>query len=89
MKFEGHILSGEFDLQSNEFSLHQIKHIIVESVINESKFNHLFSYLKSHEDDNDGQVISLHDQVLVKLSKDEIKELISDLQTVQSYFRTF
>ncbi len=75
MKFEGRILSGEFDLQSNEFSLHQIKHIIVESVINESKFNHLFSYLKSHEDD--------------KLSKDEIKELISDLQTVQSYFRTF
>jgi len=86
MRLEGNIIAGEFDNRMNEFSLLQVKHLSVESTINENQMKQLYNYLKKHEHDADGQIISLYDQLLVRLSQEEIQLLLLDLEKVQSLY---
>jgi len=86
MRLEGKIIAGEFDNRVNEFSLLQVKHLSVESTINENQMKQLYNYLKKHEHDTDGQIISLYDQLLVRLSQEEIQLLLLDLEKVQSLY---
>lgn len=86
MLITGNIISGEFDEQINEFSLYSIKHLSLESTINESQLKNLCAYLKKHEDDLDGQIVTLYDQMPIWLSQQEISLLLDDLEKVQSIY---
>ncbi|MEW9051147.1 MAG: hypothetical protein AB2392_08320 [Neobacillus sp.] len=87
MQMNGGIISGEFDEQLNEFTLQQVKYFQTESTIRESQLSALYHYLKKHENDADGQIITLYDQMPVRLSQEEIKLLIADLEKVQSMYQ--
>ncbi|WP_394236873.1 hypothetical protein [Niallia oryzisoli] len=86
MQLKGNIISGEFDEQMNEFTLQQMKHFSTESTIKENQLNALYHYLKKHENEPDGQVITLYDQMPVYLSQEDIKHFLSDLEKVQSLY---
>jgi hypothetical protein len=86
MQVNGGIISGEFDEQLNEFTLQQVKYFQTESIIRESQLIALYHYLKKHENDVDGQIITLYDQMPVRLSQEEIMLLIADLEKVQSLY---
>lgn len=86
MRLEGNIISGEFDGDTKEFSLQQVKHLTVESAIKESQLKIIYDYLKKHENDRDGQVLTLYDQVLIPLNHEEINLLIQDLDKIQSMY---
>lgn len=86
MQLNGNIISGEFDEQLNEFSLQQVKYFSIESILKENQLLALCDYLKKHQNDADGQIITLYDQLLVRLSQEEINLLISDLEKVQSMY---
>lgn len=86
MQLDGSIIAGEFDEGMNEFTLTQVKHLMTESVIRENQLKALYHYLKKHEDDADGQIITLYDQMPVRLSQEEIKLLLSDLEKVQTMY---
>ena len=87
MLLTGNIISGEFDELMNEFSLQKVKHFTTESTIKESQLERLYYYLKQHQHDIDGQIITLYDQMPIRLSQEEINLFISDLEKVQSMYR--
>jgi hypothetical protein len=82
----GNILTGEFNQLINEFTLQRVKHFNLESTINESQLNMLYDYLKKHQNDPDGQIITLYDQLPVWLSQQEINLLLNDLEKIQSMY---
>ncbi|MDA7027554.1 hypothetical protein PJ311_13265 [Bacillus sp. CLL-7-23] len=83
---EGQILSGQFDTENNVFSLKKIKQFETRTSLKENQLQALQQYLKHHVDDEEGQIISLYDQMLVPLSQKDIKDLLSDLTKVQSLY---
>jgi hypothetical protein len=86
MFLKGSIISGEFDEQMNEFSLQTVKHFNTKSTIKENQLRVLYHYLQEHEGDKDGQVITLYDQLPIRLSPQEIKKLLEDLEKVGSMY---
>ncbi|GIN21608.1 hypothetical protein [Siminovitchia fordii] len=87
MLLMGDIISGEFDEYMNEFSLQKVKHFTTESTIRESQLISLYDYLKKHRNDTDGQILTLYDQMPIRLSQEEINLFISDLEKVQMLYR--
>lgn len=83
---EGHIISGEFDSSMNEFSILKVKNFSTQSILKENQLNSLYHYLKKHQHETDGQIITLYDQMPVRLSQEEIPQLLSDLEKVQSMY---
>ncbi|WP_108670594.1 hypothetical protein [Peribacillus acanthi] len=87
MNIHGQIISGEFDASQNEFSLQRVKNLYTESVLKETQLTNIYEYLKKHEHDRDGQIITLYDQMPLRLTQNEIKQLISDLEKVNLNFQ--
>ncbi|AYC53133.1 hypothetical protein NQS36_04960 [Bacillus sp. C1(2022)] len=83
---EGQIMSGDFDDEMNVFSLKKIKQFQTQTSLKENQLKALQDYLRQHEHDEDGQIITLYDQMLVPLSQDDIKALLDDLTKVQSLY---
>jgi hypothetical protein len=86
MFMQGTIIAGEFDSSMNEFSLQKVKSFNTESVLKENQINNIYNYLKKHQHENDGQIITLYDQMPVRLSQNEINQLISDIEKVMSMY---
>ncbi|WP_096186541.1 hypothetical protein [Evansella halocellulosilytica] len=86
MKLEGNMISGQLDEQTNEFALQQVKHILTETILNQNQQETLIQYLNKHEGDEDGQVLTLYDQLLVRLSKEEVSQFIEDLKMIRSFY---
>jgi hypothetical protein len=83
---KGNIIAGEFDSTINEFSLQKVKNFETESVLNEDQLNNIYHYLKKHQHEEDGQIITLYDQMLVRLAQNEVNQLIVDLEKVMSLY---
>ena len=83
MPWDGKIISGEFDKEVNEFIVQQVKSQTTKSVLNKKQTDKLYRYLRSHEHDQDGHVITLYDQMLLFLSPEELQSLIHDLEEIQ------
>jgi len=81
----GTILSGQFDETENVFTLESIKSFYTVTTLNEKQIQNLSSYLEKHQAD-DGQVVSLFDQLLIRLSKEEVKSLLNDLTQIESLY---
>ncbi|WP_413300883.1 hypothetical protein AA0X95_19815 [Bacillus sp. 1P10SD] len=86
MFVQGTIIAGEFDATMNEFSLQKVKNFNTESVLNENQLNNIYHYLKNHQHEEDGQIITLYDQMLVRLAQNEVNQLIVDLEKVMSLY---
>ena len=87
MLLTGNIISGEFDEQMNEFSLQKVKHFTTESTLKESQLERLYDYLKKNQNDIEGQIITLYDQMPLRLSQEEINLFINDLEKIQLMYR--
>lgn len=86
MFMQGTIIAGEFDTSMNEFSLQKVKNLNTESVLKENQLNNIYHYLKKHQHEDDGQIITLYDQMPLHLTQNEINELICDLERVMSMY---
>lgn len=86
MLVKGNIIAGEFDPTINEFSIQKVKNFETESVLNEDQLNNIYHYLKTHQHEADGQIITLYDQMLVRLAPNEVNQLIVDLEKVMSLY---
>lgn len=86
MFMQGTIIAGEFDSSMNEFSLQKVKSLNTESVLKENQLNNIYHYLKKHQHEDDGQIITLYDQMPLHLTQNEINELICDLERVMSMY---
>ncbi|MEH7301231.1 hypothetical protein [Neobacillus drentensis] len=86
MFVQGTIIAGEFDSTMNEFSIQKVKEFETESILNVNQINNVYNYLKKHQDEEDGQIITLYDQMPVRLAQNEVNQLISDIERVMSMF---
>ncbi|WP_409302612.1 hypothetical protein [Peribacillus sp. SCS-155] len=87
MIVEGEIISGELDPLNKEFSLQKVKNFYTESTLKEQQLNNIYQYLKKHENEDDWQIITLYDQMPVRLSQGEIKQFINDIEHVRALYR--
>ncbi|MCA1038200.1 hypothetical protein LCM00_01655 [Bacillus infantis] len=82
----GNIVSGEYDDQTEQFSISMIKHFKTQSILTKNQAIQLLDYLYRHKDEEGGQVITLNDQMPLRISSEEINSLILDLERIKSHF---
>lgn len=82
----GNIISGEYDDQAEQFSISMIKHFKTQSILTKDQASQLLDYLYRHKDEEGGQVITLNDQMPLRVSSEEINALILDLEKIESHF---
>ncbi|MFC7786370.1 MULTISPECIES: hypothetical protein [unclassified Rossellomorea] len=87
MFLQGTIIAGDFDSTTNEFSIQKVKDLNTESVLNKNQIDSIYQYLKKHQNEDDGQIITLNDQMPVRLSQVELNDLISDVEKVLSMYQ--
>lgn len=83
---EGNLISGQFDKEEKVFSLQKVKNFSIQTNLNETLTNHLYSYLKVNEQEESGVILTLYDQVPILITKNEVKQLINDLDRVKTFF---
>ncbi|NYE06522.1 uncharacterized protein YneF (UPF0154 family) [Bacillus niacini] len=87
MFIQGSIIAGEFDSSLNEFAIQQVKHFETVSILNENQLNQIYHYLKRNQHQEDGQIITLYDQMPIRLSQEEINQFIDDLEKVKLMYQ--
>ncbi|MGS2779416.1 hypothetical protein ACVBAX_18805 [Robertmurraya sp. GLU-23] len=86
MFLNGTIIDGVFDSTVNKFTLQRVKNFDTQSVLNETQINNIYQYLRLHWDNEDGQIITLYDQMPLRLSREESSQLIDDIEKVMSMY---
>lgn len=79
-------MSGEFDMNAQEFTIQKNKNWYTETVVKEEQVEKLYAYLIRNMEAEE-QILTLYDQLLVRLTKDEISQLLSDLENVVSLYQ--
>ena len=85
IKIEGTMIAGSFDEEEKTFTLEQVKHLTTHTVLYRDQLEKLHHYLENCQNP-EGQILALNDQILISLSREELKSLLHDLQTVQRYY---
>jgi hypothetical protein len=87
MKLSGSIISGEFDEFMNEFSIEQVKTFYTKSTLTENQLDAIYDYLHKHKDEGDGQILTLYDQLPVRLTQEETNQLLEDLNKIKTFYQ--
>ena len=85
IRFEGQMISGTFDETEKSYTLEQVKHLTTRTILHKEQLEKICQYLESCRDE-ENQILSLNDQILLSLSKEEIAQLIEDLHSVQKFY---
>lgn len=83
----GNILTGEYDEKENVFTIQTVKHFYTETTLNGQQVQSLCKYLSEREHE-DGQVLSLFDQMLIRLSQSEVHSLLKDLERIRVMYHS-
>ncbi|CDQ21272.1 hypothetical protein SAMN05192559_11238 [Halobacillus karajensis] len=87
MDINGKIVRGEFDRINDEFVLNQVKHFTTQSTLNKEQLDTIYDYLNNHKDEGDGQILTLNEQMLVRLSQEESSQFIEDLKQIREWYQ--
>ncbi len=87
MDVNGKIIRGEFDRINDEFVLNQVKHFTTQSTLNKDQLDTIYDYLNNHKDEEDGQILTLNEQMLVRLSQEESSQFIEDLNQIRELYQ--
>jgi hypothetical protein len=82
----GNIISGEYDDETEQFSISMIKQFKTQSILTSHQAIQLLDYLYRHKDEEGGQVITLNDQMPLRISPEEVNALILDLERIETFF---
>jgi len=78
--FSGNIFSGTFEQMDEVFYLKKVKHLPTRSVLSEHQLNQLNNYLKKQ---SESCMITVNDQMPILLQKEEISQLLLDIENIQ------
>ncbi len=87
LKFTGQLISGDLDLETNEFEWKQFKQLSMESVLTEYQLNKLHDYLNQTNNET-GQVLTLYDQMPIYLKQKDVNQILDDLEKIRSMYTT-
>lgn len=85
IRFEGQMITGTFDEAGKIYTLEQVKHLTTRTVLHKEQLEEICKYLEYRRGEAN-QILSLNDQILLSLSKEEIAQLIEDLHSVQKFY---
>ncbi|QOR68693.1 hypothetical protein IM538_11555 [Cytobacillus suaedae] len=80
----GSIFSGNVDLDSREFVLTSVKEMNTQTVLNEKQLDAIYHYLNKVVHQEEYHVLTLYDQLPVRLKNDEITLLLSELDKIKA-----
>lgn len=83
----GSIISGVFDAEASAFEIQKVKNLNTQSMLNKIQCETLYRYLALHENDEDGQIITLYDQMPLMLTRQEICSLKDDLEQIKKLYQ--
>lgn len=81
--YEGDIFSGEFDKAEKEFVLKRVKNFQTQSILKEGQLDALYDYLTRASHYDQSHVITINDQLPVRLSNDEVKVVLAELDKIR------
>lgn len=84
MNINSTILSGEFDETTEELTIERLKHVDTVSVWNRNQIQSVHDYLSSCVADKE-QILTINDQILVRLTQQEIVQLVEEMEKLLRY----
>ncbi|MFC0523022.1 hypothetical protein ACFFGV_05365 [Pontibacillus salicampi] len=84
MNINSTILSGEFDETTEELTIERLKHVDTVSVWNRNQLQSVYDYLSSCASDKE-QILTINDQILVRLTQQEIVQLVEEMEKLLRY----
>ncbi|MBB6452319.1 hypothetical protein HNQ94_000764 [Salirhabdus euzebyi] len=83
VEYVGQVVQGELNTVEDEFILTNIKHLITQSVIQHKQLDLLQQYLQSKAEQKESCILTVNDQIPVKLNEGEVLLLIKELAEIQ------
>ena len=83
---KGDLISGQFDSGEKVFSLQKVKNFPIQTELTERLTDHLYRYLKVNEQDEEGLILTLYDQMPIMITRNEVQQLLRDLERVKTLF---
>jgi hypothetical protein len=80
----GAIFSGSLDLETHEFVLTEVKEMSTQTVLNRKQLDAIYNYLAKAVNQDEYHVLTLYDQLPVRLSNDEVAKLLIDLTDIKA-----
>lgn len=84
---ENTIFLGTINHQTNEFILRKVKDFETRTVFNENQLQRIFDYLQKTKNEENLPVIIINDQLPVRLNKQEIRQLITEIEKIRNQIR--
>jgi hypothetical protein len=79
------IFSGEIDVNSQDYTLKEIKNIATQSVISKQQLESLYDYLSRQKGD-EFVTITINDQIPLMLNNLEVGQLLHELEQIIKQF---
>ncbi|MRH42096.1 hypothetical protein GH741_05330 [Aquibacillus halophilus] len=82
LEYTGHIFSGNFSKDDHSFYLKRVKHLDTQSTLSTKQIAQLRVYLTQKDELNESCTITVNDQIPLLLNKEEVHELLQELETI-------
>ncbi|MDQ0337245.1 hypothetical protein J2S00_000015 [Caldalkalibacillus uzonensis] len=79
-----HIFEGEIDPVSNNYVLKKVKNLETQSVISPEQIQTIYKHLSKVLNSSEDYVITVNDQMPIRLSHDDIKQLLIELEEIKN-----
>jgi hypothetical protein len=79
------IFSGEIDVNSQDYTLKEVKNIATQSVISKQQLESLYDYLSRQKGD-ESVTITINDQIPLMLNNLEVGQLLHELEQIIKQF---
>ena len=76
-----HIFHG--DINENEYILTQVKQIPTKSIMTKQQLNAITDYLAKAVHHDDQHIITINDQLPIRLTNEEANQLLSEIEEIQ------
>ncbi|MDF0727981.1 hypothetical protein PY093_15010 [Cytobacillus sp. S13-E01] len=83
----GSIFTGKLDTESNGFVLTQVKDMNTQTVLTNTQIDAIYDYLAKAVHYDEYHIITLYDQLPVRLRTDEITVLLGELDRIKEMIK--
>lgn len=85
----GSVISGEIFPEKDEFYVKKIKNFETESILNLNQINAIYDYLSKASHYDNFHIVTINDQLLIKLNNEEIQLMLKDFDQVKNGLNSY
>lgn len=80
--FSGEMISGELSPDNHEFTVTQIRHIAIQSVMDEHQLRDVYEFLSKAKNRGDDSIVVSAGSLPILMNQSEIEQLHQELHTI-------